>query len=97
MAAFGVKDFKPPEWMLEAESPQELEVLEENWDAVHAFLACATQWDRSRDDRPIGIRYEALEIVMRRMRLADPDDVFWRVRVMENAAVREFATLKSKG
>ena len=86
MAAFGVKDFTPPDWMAEEEAPGAFEVLPENWDAVHTFFACSTQWDQSR-----GIPYERLEIVMRRMHVEDADDVWWRVRVMEQAAVKEFA------
>jgi hypothetical protein len=108
MAAFGVKDFELPDWMREEESPSEFGVLEENWDAVNVFLACSTQWATVRTassqdkgvvsvDRPSGIRYEALEIVIAHSRVAKPRDVFWRVQVMERAALREFATMRQRG
>jgi hypothetical protein len=94
MAAFGVQDFRPPDWMLEEDGPGEFGVLAENLDAVNAFFACATQWQHDRNDAAIGLRYEALELVLRHSRVADADDAFERVRVMERAALREFAKMR---
>lgn len=92
MAAFGVADFEPPEWMLEEQAPEEFGVLPENWETVNVFLACSTQWTRLADGRPSMLRYEAVESVMRMMKV-DPADVFWRMRVMEQAALTEFAKM----
>lgn len=96
MKAFGVKGFELPEWMREDRAQAaEFEVLPENWDAVSAFFNCTTQWQHNKDGRAIGIRYEALHRVLGWMRIEDPADVFWRVRLMEATAVREFARMKS--
>jgi len=96
MASLGVQGFTPPDWMAEEEQPAELGVLPENWEAVNAFLACATQWQRNQKDDPTGIRYEALELVLRHQRVADPDDCFERVRTMESAALRHFARMRKQ-
>lgn len=91
MKAFGAQDFQPPEWMREeAEQGGSFAVLPENWDAVQAFIACATQWHCGPKGEPRGLRYAALELVLKRLRIEDPDDAWMRVRVMEQAALLEF-------
>lgn len=94
MAVFGVRDFRQPEWMLEEDRPAEFDVLPENWDAVNVFMTCGGQWSHDKDARPLALRYEALDVVMRHLKVPDPSDVFWRVRVMEQAAVSEFARMR---
>ena len=91
MAAFGVTDFQPPDWMAEAPPEEDFGVLPENWDAVCVFLASSTQWRHDARGVPAGMRYEGVEIVMRHSKVADPADAFARVRVMEEAAVKEYA------
>lgn len=95
MALFGAKNFKLPDWMTEqdVEEPEECGVLIENWEAVQVFLACGTQWRQDRNGILTGLRYDALDILLKRFRIEDPDDAFWRVQVMENAAVKEFLKL----
>lgn len=94
MAAFGVKDFEPPEWFQEAPAVTEFEVLPENWEAVNVFMACAGQWTYGVAGEALALRYEALEIVMRHSKLADTDEVFAQVRVMERSALDEFSRMK---
>jgi hypothetical protein len=67
MAAFGVKDFQVPDWMLEedGDEPDEFGVLDENWQAVNVFLACNTQWRHDGSGTPTGLRYDGVEVVMR--------------------------------
>ena len=93
MARLGFKDFQPPAWMLEQEdaAAEECGVLAENWQAVTAFLACGTQWRVSREGVNIGLRYEGVDIVLRHRGIEDLADAFWRVQVMERAALAEFA------
>jgi hypothetical protein len=91
MAVFGVRDFTPPDWMVEEDPAGECGVLGENWEAVQVFLACHTQWRRNRDDVPVGLDYAGVDVVLARCRVAEPDDAFARVRVMEDAAVLAFA------
>jgi hypothetical protein len=95
MAALGVRDFKPPDWMLEPdpEDAEEFGVLPENWQAVNAFLACGTQWRHDRNGVPLGLRYEGVDVVLRRRGVENIDDAFRRVQVMEAAAVNEFANI----
>lgn len=94
LAVLGVKDFQPPDWMREEEDAAgEFGVLAENWQAVNAFLACATQWRHNKDGVPIGLRYEGVEVVLRRRAVEDLDDGFERIRIMEAAAVKEFARM----
>ena len=90
MAAFGVKDFQPPAWMLEEPEPEDFGVLPENWEAVCVFLACTTQWLSDAHGAVLGLRYEGVDVVIRRSKVADADDVFARIRVMEEAALQEF-------
>lgn len=61
-------------------------VLPENHDAVQVFLACATQWRWISGLKAIrqGLRYDAVESVMRMMAIADPADTFQRLRVLED-------------
>lgn len=90
-----------PQWMerkAATEGRQSFDILPENWEAVNVFLACSTQWRRDRNDMNTGLRYEALDMVLRRKWVSDADDAFWRVRVMEDAALKEFSkAMKTHG
>lgn len=92
MAAMGVQGFAPPAWMTEEAQAEDcdFDVLPENFEAAIVFLACSTQWQRNEKGRLVGIRYEALRIVLELHKVADPSDVFGRVQVMESAALKEF-------
>lgn len=92
LAAFGMREVKLPAWMQEGgDVDQDFAVLPQNWDAVQAFLACSTQWRLDPKGAIVGLRYDALEIVLKRLRIEDPNDAWIRVRVMEQAALKEFA------
>ena len=95
MAVMGVRDFKPPDWMTERdeEDAEEFGILPENWQAANAFLACATQWHHDRNGVPLGLRYEAVDLVLRLRGIENIDDAFQRLQVMETAAVSEFAKI----
>ena len=95
MAAFGFKDFQPPDWMVEEDThAEQFGVLPENWEAVSVFLACATQWSVGHEGAYTGLRYESVRVVMRLHRVRDAADVFGRVQRMESAALREFAAMR---
>lgn len=67
------------------------EVLPPNGDALDAWLACQTQWRIAAGASGIvylGLDYGAVDVVLRRMRFADPDAVFADLMVMEGAALK---------
>jgi len=103
LAALGVQGAELPDWMLELAAEDDFGVLPENWDAVNLFLACTTQWLREvvSDGKhtrslPLGLRYEGVDVVLRRSCILDPDDAFARLRVMEMAALREFRRIAAE-
>ena len=62
-----------------------------NADAIEAFLDCETQW-RCISAAPgsilwLGFDYGAVDVVLRRRKWADPDQVFADLQVMEGAAL----------
>ncbi|WP_353429035.1 DUF1799 domain-containing protein [Paracoccus denitrificans] len=67
------------------------EVLPPNADALDAWLACQTQWRIAAGMGGIaylGLDYGAVDVVLRRMRFADPDAVLADLLVMEGAALK---------
>lgn len=88
-AAFGLR----PDWDIEAENKdqeeEETECYPDNWHVLELFRALTTQWNLSSHGRLIGLRYEALPVVMdllgipRRKR----PYVFWALSVMESAVM----------
>lgn len=90
-------DFQGPAWMLEEQGAEDggtVGILPENWDAACAFFACTTQW-RIHERALTGLRYSALDLVIRHQACADPDDTFRRVQTMERAAVEQSRRMKS--
>jgi hypothetical protein len=92
-------DFQGPAWMRQEQDEGEGEafgVLPENWDAACVFfLECPTQW--RRDQGVIaGLRYDALELIIRHHGCAEPDDVFRRVQILERASVERARRLGPK-
>ncbi|WP_353428767.1 DUF1799 domain-containing protein [Paracoccus denitrificans] len=76
-----------------AEQPatEVFEVLPPNADAIDAWLACQTQWRIAAGMGGIaylGLDYGAVDVVLRRMRFADPDAVLADLLVMEGAALK---------
>lgn len=67
--------------------------MPDTWPAVTAFLASATCW-RWLETRTgpirLGLDYPAVDVVLRRRTLADPDGVFDDIQIMERAALKIF-------
>ena len=93
-------DFQGPAWMKkeqeQAEAPEAFGILPENWDAAMAFIKCATQWHRDAQGTLAGLRYPALELVIKHYPCTDPDDVFQRVQIIEGAAVERARRMAPK-
>jgi hypothetical protein len=73
-----------------ARQPGDFEVLPENWTAVRLFVDCATQWQINPMGGVMGLRYEAVDIVIRRggYEPLAPDD-WQRLQTLERVAVNE--------
>ncbi len=87
LAAFG----------LVAEGPvvadDSVEIWPENWVAVQTFVQLSTQWRLSPGGELVGLDYAAIPPVLELtcVAAADRPDVFAALRVMEQAALKEFA------
>ena len=67
------------------------EVMRANADAIDAWLACESQW-RCISAAPgsilwLGLDYGAVDVVLRRRKWADPDQLFQDLQDMEGAAL----------
>lgn len=74
------------------------EVMLANAGAVEAFLACETQWRVAAGMGGLtwlGLDYGAVDVVLRRTGLEDPDRVFRDLQVMESAALSVFWEAKT--
>lgn len=94
-------DFQGPAWMKKEQDqaePEAFGILPENWDAACAFFDCATQWrvDARNPNVLAGLRYPALELVIKYRNGCDPADTFRRVQVMERAAVEQSRRMAPK-
>lgn len=72
-------------------APEAFEVLPPNADALDAWLSCQTQWRVAAGMGGmvwLGLDYSAVDVVLRRMKLADPDAVMADLQVMEGAALK---------
>ena len=69
-------------------------MLEENWDAVRAFCACATQWRLAPSGERIGLDYAAAQAAASGLG-ADWREVFPRLAMMEAAALECFAATRA--
>ena len=89
----------PPEAIPTTVSAQEgFEVHPANWPAVTTFLACETQWRVASSMAGIfwlGLDYPAVDIVLQRRAVPDPDTVFIDLTVMENAALAVFSEARA--
>lgn len=60
----------------------------ENWPIVELWMRVQTQW-RSSGFGPTGLDYGAVDVVMRRLRIDDPDgELFEGLQVMEIEALK---------
>ncbi|MEN2979989.1 DUF1799 domain-containing protein [Tistrella bauzanensis] len=66
-----------------------------NWEALRVFIGCQTQWRMLATPAGLyhlGLDYPAIDVVMRRLRVSDPDGhVFDQIQDMEAAALSAFA------
>jgi len=71
------------------QKPPSFDVLPENWPAAKLFVDCSSQWAMAPSGRAIGLRYEAVDVVIRRAgHQLTPDD--WsRFQVLERTAIKE--------
>ncbi len=73
--------------------PEAFEVMRGNADAIEAWLALETQWRCLSGPTGailwLGLDYSAVDVVLRRLKLADPDQVFADLQIMEGAALGE--------
>lgn len=74
---------------LEASTPDEaFAVLPENWPTVQLFMSVQTQWQFASNGTPLGLDYNAVDVVMRRKGIADQDGrIFEGLQIMEWAAI----------
>lgn len=69
------------------------EVALANADTIRAWLACATQWRVLAGAGAaiwLGLDYAGVDVVLRRLGLADPDAVFADLQLMEGEALSTF-------
>lgn len=59
------------------------------WPTVLLFLRVQTQWRQGGMGGAIGLDYTAVDVVMRRARIEDPDgELFEGLQIMETAALK---------
>lgn len=71
----------------------DFEVMPENLDAVHVFIACGTQWRyraAGNGSQVVGLDYLSVEAMLRLYRTSHRRDVFDKIRIMELAALEVF-------
>lgn len=67
----------------------------ENWPTVQVFLLSSTQWNVGMGGL-VGLRYEAVDVVMRRLKIKDPKgEIFEGVIEMERAVLKYYAEKKA--
>lgn len=67
---------------------REFDVEPEAWPTVQAWMRVQTQWRVAGMGGLIGLDYGAVDVVMRRLRIADDDgEIFSGLQVMEAAAL----------
>lgn len=71
-----------------------IEIEPDNADAFRVFATCATQWRVGFSGRT-GLDYTAVRSVMDLEDVEDQKDCFWRVRVIEIAALSRWGELNN--
>ena len=74
----------------ERQQPADFDVLPENWNAVMLFLDCISQWNTSPNGRVLGLRYDCVDVVIKRGGYEPlcPDD-WGRLQTLERVAAHE--------
>jgi hypothetical protein len=86
MAELGADEATINQWTA-VETPDELEIYPENWQAVQLFSSCQTQW-RTSMAGITGMDYNAVKIVMDSMDIEDKE-VFRKLQIIEFSALNE--------
>lgn len=66
-------------------------VMRSNADSLDAWLGCDSQWRIAAGMGGLiwlGLDYSAVDVVLRRAQVADPDAVFMDLQIMEGAALK---------
>jgi len=96
MAAFGADQETIERWTSDPE-PTSVPVLSCNWPAVRLFLAASTQWRRAgMAGLPAGLDYPAVATTAAWLGIAIDEDLLWRLRVLEAAALDALIERASK-
>lgn len=77
-------------------SPEDegFEIMLANADTLRAWLACSTQWRVAAGMAGLlwlGLDYAAVDVVLRRLSVPEPDAVFADLQVMEDVALATLA------
>lgn len=68
---------------------QELPIEPEAWPTVQLWMRVQTQWRLAGMGGVVGLDYQAVDVVMRRLRIEDEDgELFAGLQVMEIAALK---------
>ena len=67
--------------------PVEIEVWEENWEAVDAFLRVQTQWKIGSMGGYMGLDYAGVESALRMLNSSNVTELFVKIQIMEFAAL----------
>lgn len=67
--------------------PVEMEVWEENWEAVDAFMRVQTQWKIGSMGGYMGLDYSGVEAALRMLNVSNTAELFGKIQVMEFAAL----------
>lgn len=70
----------------QALAEDDIEVWPENWTAVTVLLDMQTQWNIGMGG-PVGLRYEALPVVLAARGIESSPDLFGQIRILESAAL----------
>lgn len=79
-------------------APEAFELMRVNVAALEAWLACETQWRVAAGMGGLtwlGLDYGAVDVVLRRLGMEEPDRVFRDLQVMESAALSVFWEAKT--
>ena len=84
-----------PVWAAAPEAPEEVYLWPENKAVWDLFQSLSTQWNEGMQG-PLGLRYEAIPIVMRmrRVKRSDEQEMFAKVQLMEAAMLAAWSEKK---
>lgn len=85
-----------PIWAAAPEEPEEVFLWPENKEVWDLFQSLSTQWNVGMQG-PLGLRYEAVPIVMRmrRVKRSNEQEIFAKVQLMEAAMLAAWSEKKN--